>query len=217
MTDLRIKEAVRYLGYGNHAADERTLALIEDSFRELEEKVQAKSVCRVFELTDLQPDGQIQIENVTIESSSLSKNLEGCREAVLLGATLGAQVDLLMKRYSVTDMARAVVWQACAAAYLEEYCDNLQAKIGEEMKAQGKWIRPRFSPGYGDFDIRHQEDILRMLEAPKKIGLTRTESYMLTPTKSVTAVIGISSQKDTNCKKGCEACGKKDCVYRRSQ
>ena len=103
---------------------------------------------------------------------------------------------MLMKRYSLTDMAKSVVLQACAAAYLEEYCDDLQLSIGEELKAQNKWLRPRFSPGYGDFDIHHQDDILRMLDTAKKIGLTMTDSYMLTPTKSVTAIIGISDTQE---------------------
>ena len=113
-------------------------------------------------------------------------------------------------------MAKSVVLQACAAAYLEEYCDELQLQIGEELEAQKKWLRPRFSPGYGDFDIHHQDDILRMLDTAKKIGLTMTESYMLTPTKSVTAVIGISDTQEKCHIKGCEACGKKDCIYRRN-
>lgn len=216
MTDQGIREAVRYLGYGRHAVDERTLALISDSFRELEQKVRAKSVYRIFELSDIRADGQIQIGTMKIESRSLARNLQGCREVVVFGATLGAEVDMQMKRYSVTDMTRAVVWQACAAASLEAYCDKLQAEIGRELEEQGKWLRPRFSPGYGDFDIHHQDEILRMLDAAKRIGLTRTESYMLTPTKSVTAVIGISSQKEACHQKGCEACEKTDCIYRRS-
>ena len=113
-------------------------------------------------------------------------------------------------------MGKSVVLQACAAAYLEEYCDDLQLSIGEELKAQKKWLRPRFSPGYGDFDIHHQDDILRMLDTAKKIGLTLTGGNMLTPSKSVTAVIGLS-ETETSCHiKGCEACQKKDCAYRRS-
>ena len=86
----------------------------------------------------------------------------------------------------------------------------------EELKAQNKWLRPRFSPGYGDFDIHHQDDILRMLDTAKKIGLTMTDSYMLTPTKSVTAIIGISDTQEKCHIKGCEACEKKDCIYRRN-
>ena len=84
------------------------------------------------------------------------------------------------------------------------------------MAPEYKGMRPRFSPGYGDFDIHHQEEILRMLDAHKKIGLSMTESCMLTPTKSVTALIGFA-EKEMDCpKSGCEACEKKDCIYRRA-
>ena len=34
--DKRTLEAVRYLGYGKHAVDDQTLALIRDSFEDLE-------------------------------------------------------------------------------------------------------------------------------------------------------------------------------------
>jgi hypothetical protein len=80
------------------------------------------------------------------------------------------------------DSAEGLCLQACAAAKIEEYCDSVE----KELPAH----RPRFSPGYGDFDITHQTDILRILDA-QKIGLTETKTHMLTPLKSVTAVIGI--------------------------
>ena len=196
--DIRTREAVRYLGYGRHAIDERTLQLVEDSFKELEHIVNAKFTYRIFETTF--PD----------------KNLKGCSQAVVFGATLGTGVDVLMKRYSLTDMAKAVVLQACAAAMLEEYCDKAQNEIAESLRKEQLYLRPRFSPGYGDYSILHQDDILRMLDAAKTIGLTMTESYMLTPTKSVTAVIGISSTQEPCHIKGCEECQKLDCIYRRS-
>ena len=49
MTDARTKEAIRYLGYGRHAVDEQTLALIDVSFGELDQTTQAKSVYRIFD------------------------------------------------------------------------------------------------------------------------------------------------------------------------
>lgn len=215
MTDAKTKEAIRYLGYGRHAVDERTLALVSESFGELEARARAKSIYRIFECIHLGGD-KLQIGKMKITSRSLVRNLKGCKDVVVFGATLGTEVDFLMKKYSLTDMTRAVVLQACAAAYLEEYCDGLQNRIARELEAEGQWLRPRFSPGYGDFDIHHQEDILRMLDTAKTIGLTMTESYMLTPTKSVTAVIGISDTKENCHIKGCEVCTKTDCIYRRN-
>lgn len=213
--DIRTREAVRYLGYGRHAIDEQTLQMIQESFQELEQTVSVKFIYRIFEISFSDADA-FTIGTMKIRSKNLGKNLKGCNEALLLGATLGTGTDLLIKRYSLIDMAKAVVLQACAAALLEEHCDAQQEKIAAQMEKEGRYLRPRFSPGYGDFSILHQEEILRMLEAPKQIGLSMTDSYMLTPTKSVTAVIGISRTQEKCHIKGCEVCEKTDCIYRRS-
>lgn len=213
--DVRTKEAVRYLGYGRHAVDDQTLALVESSFDELDRVAKGRIIYRIFEL-EVSGCEQIKIGELEAASKNLAKNLQGCSQAVLLGATLGIEVDMLMKRYSLTEMSRAVVLQACAAAMLEEYLDDWQKGFAQEMKSEGYYLRPRFSPGYGDFNILHQGDILRMLDSAKKIGLTMTDSSMLTPTKSVTAVIGLSVEEVPCHIKGCEVCEKVDCIYRRS-
>lgn len=213
--DIRTREAVRYLGYGRNAVDDRTLAEIESSFQELEMAAGEKSIYRIFELKMTEPD-ILEIGNMKINSRNLTKNMRGCEKAVMFGATLGTGVDLLMKRYSITDMAKAVILQSCAAAMLEEYCDELQESIAASLEKENLYLRPRFSPGYGDFSIHHQEDILKMLDSAKRIGLAMTDSYMLTPVKSVTAVIGVSDTKEPCHSKGCEECRKMDCAYRRS-
>ncbi len=212
--DTRTKEAVRYLGYGNHAIDDGTLALIGDSFDELKRVAGRRIVYRIFDVL-FKDNDRMEMGMLAVTSRDLRKNLTGCERVIVLGATLGAGVDLLMRRYSLTDMARAVVVQACAAALLEEYLDEWQEEIRHQMSAQGFYLRPRFSPGYGDFSVSHQEMILRMLDAPKRIGLSMTDGNMLTPTKSVTALIGLGTHGMSCPVMGCESCGKTDCVYRR--
>ncbi|HJB83275.1 MAG TPA: Vitamin B12 dependent methionine synthase activation subunit [Candidatus Mediterraneibacter intestinavium] len=212
--ERREKEAVRYLGFGKNAVDDRTLALIRESFEDLDREAGKKSVHRIFEPGQI-TDERIVIGPMDIRSRSLSRNLRGCDKVILFGATLGTGADRLITRTSLTDMAKAAVLQACAAALLEEYCDECQQRIAEEMEAEGRYLRPRFSPGYGDFDIRHQETLMRMLDCAKSIGLTMTDSFMMTPTKSVTALIGAGRTR-INCPvAGCETCGKKDCAFRR--
>lgn len=131
--DNRTKEAIRYLGYGRQEADEQTLGLVADAFRELDETAKPRSIYRTFELQWKQTD-TIRIEMMEIHSRNLSKNLKGCRQVVLLCGTLGIEVDYLIKRYSYTEMAKAVVMQACAAALLEEYLDERQEEIRTEME-----------------------------------------------------------------------------------
>lgn len=133
--DRRTLEAVRYPGYGKHAVDNRALSLISDSFKELEAVADKRFVYRIFELKS---DGvnRLKLGTLEIESSNLSKNLKGCQNVVVFGATLGTGVDMLMKRRAVTDMASVVILQACAAAMLEEYCDKCQAELADELKKE---------------------------------------------------------------------------------
>lgn len=87
----------------------------------------------------------------------------------------------------------------------------------KEYLEKGLYLRPRFSPGYGDFPLSAQKEILDGLEAGKRIGITLTEGYLMMPSKSVTAVIGVSRTPAACTIEGCEACGKKDCAFRRCQ
>lgn len=212
--DQLTKEAIRYLGYGRHAVDDQTLKLVADSFWNLQTVISRKSVYRIFAL-ERADEKQVQFENVEIHSRNLGKNLAGCEKIVLFGATLGIETDRLISRISKMDMAKAVVLQACAAALLEEYCDACQRQIAEELREEGYFLRPRFSPGYGDFSIQYQQMMVQMLDTAKKIGLTLTEGCMMAPSKSVTAVIGAGKSHLACHRQGCEACSKKDCIYRR--
>ena len=212
--DIRTREAIRYLGYGNHAVDDDTLGLIKEAFEELDQLGPMKIVYRIFDIAE-EANGHLKIGQLDIESRNLKRNLKACKKVILLAATLGANVDRLLRKYSISDMARVVVIQACAAASLEEQLDVWQNEISGEFKKKDLYLRPRFSPGYGDFSIEHQEMFVQMLEASKKIGVTVTESMMLSPSKSVTALIGISKEAKLCTVKGCEACSKLDCEFRR--
>ena len=75
---------------------------------------------------------------------------------------------------------------------------------------------PRFSPGYGDFPLEAQKDIFRTLDCSRKIGLTLNESLLMSPSKSVTAIVGLSPCAGPEPKNRCSQCGKTDCMYRRT-
>ena len=148
------------------------------------------------------------------ESEQLARNLRSCDQVILFAATLGSAADTVIRRASLLDMSRSVVMQATAAAMIEAYCNEVQAEIREEMRSRGLYLRPRFSPGYGDCPLSLQRDITRMLDTPKQIGLTTTEDNLLVPMKSVTAFIGLSENELSCHKQGCESCTKTDCAFR---
>ncbi|MCD7862484.1 MAG: Vitamin B12 dependent methionine synthase activation subunit [Lachnospiraceae bacterium] len=127
-------------------------------------------------------------------SHALTLNLRGCEEAVLFAATLGAGVDRLMKRLSVTSPARHFIVNALASAKAEALCDLANVEIATQVLGEsGLSCAPRFSPGYGDVPLSIQPGFLQFVNAQKLLGITLSEAYFMYPTKSVTAVIGIRS------------------------
>lgn len=206
------REIERYLGCPQ-GADERTRDLIETCLAELEQAVTPHTVTQDVSLQILD-ENRLLLDGLEITSRDLARHLGRCCAAVLMAATLGPAADRLLHRCACTDMSKAVVMQSCAAAMIEAVCDGVQQRVEQEARQKGLYIRTRFSPGYGDWALSDQKHILDMLQAARRIGLTVTDSLMLAPTKSVTAVIGLSREAE-NCRKHkCATCSKTDCPFR---
>ena len=208
------KEILRYLGYKKKdTPDEAVLALMGSVVQELLEVSDPRSVWRVFSIEAV-TETAVDLGFIKIESRNLAKNLKGCSQAVFLAATLGSRVEMLLQKYSRLQVSRAMVLQASATEAIEKYCDTCEQEILQSL-GEGYYLRPRFSPGYGDFSLDYRKKLLQALDASKRIGITLTDSFLMMPSKSVTAVIGISQEKTDCIRQGCELCEKTDCSYRR--
>ncbi len=198
------REILRYAGCKDDA-DERLNALINECLNE-SEHVLAYRVCyHMFDVKQI-------LRNVT--SQTVKRGLDGCEQAIVFAATVGLDLDRLIARYGATNTAKAVILQAIGAERVEALCDTFCRDLEKEYEKNELYARRRFSPGYGDFALERQKEIFSALDCPKKIGLTLTESGLMSPTKSVTAIMGLQSRKCTE-KTGCEACEKADCFARK--
>ena len=208
-------EVWRYLGYRGARPEGEAARAIEAGAEEVLEAARPRSVSLVAPVT-FGEGNALTVGPLEVESAALKKNLTGCGEAVLFAATLGVEVDrLLARRAAQGQVSRAAICQAAAAALIETYCDGVNDALRREAEGAGWYLRPRFSPGYGDFSIQHQRELARALRTAETIGLTVSESLMLLPTKSVTAVVGRSRVAVPCHRQGCEACDKTDCPFRR--
>lgn len=216
MDEKRIlQETLRYLGYKREQPDSQVRALLGECMEELSQVVTLRHMKREVSLT-LSGEATVSTELFTTESRNLARNLKGCDRLLVFAATVGIGADQLIQRYERFRISRAVTLQAMAAAMIEEYCDCLNREWKESYRKQGLYHRPRFSPGYGDFPLECQKALTGGLETAKRIGLTLTDSLIMMPSKSVTAVIGISPLPGNCVTAGCEACDKTDCEYRRN-
>ncbi|MGN1414584.1 MAG: vitamin B12 dependent-methionine synthase activation domain-containing protein [Anaerovoracaceae bacterium] len=224
------REVLRYLGMGAAAesdTDPRILEGIEAALAELRRRTRPRFLRKICPLDFCGASGELLSVGglFSVKSRSLQVNLRDCSQVVLFAATLGAEADQLIRRASCRDISQGLIMEAAATAWIEDFCDTCQMKIEEEMNRQEKTLRPRFSPGYGDFDIAYQKDMIRLLDTPRQLGVSLTEGGMLVPSKSVTAVMGVASRnggENSGSRQrchihGCEACNKKDCLYRRNK
>ena len=105
----------------------------------------------------------------------------------LLCGTVGASFDAWHRKLAVTSAADALIAQAIGTAAVEKVMDGLEEEI-RGMLRFGEAIRPRWSPGYGDVPLELSREILAKLDATRRLGVSLTDSLLLVPTKSVTAV-----------------------------
>lgn len=197
-------EALRWLGGAHVVPDSRMNMLLDEAEAALLRAARPKYLYKITELP---------CEMLT-HGTDMPKHLEGCKRAVILCATLGAEVDRLIRISQLTDMPRAVVLDALASAMIEQICTEIDALLAQQLPRA--YFTFRFSPGYGDYPLRLQRDFLRLLDAPRKIGLTTTDSLLLTPSKSITAAAGISDKPVPRGRRGCAVCNLREtCAYRR--
>ena len=178
------KEILRYAGVRG-AADKKTEELLDECISLVEGKFKFALCYKRYNLT--QTENGFDLGFATVKSELVKKRLEGCSEIVLFAATVGIETDRLISRYSSVSPARAHMIQSIGAERIEALCDTFE----NILKADGIDLCPRFSAGYGDLPLELQRDIFKALDCPKNIGLTLNESLLMSPTKSVTAIIGI--------------------------
>lgn len=215
MIPIRRSEIHRYLGYAGKTPDEETDAMIERLIPRLEEAVSPAYIYKTFPLSW---DNDIPVlESVPLQSRNLSRNLKGCLKVSVFACTLGIGADRLIRRTELKSMAEASVLQAIAAAMAEEVCDEVNRTIAQEAKEAGLYVRPRYSPGYGDLSLETQKLVFSLLHPEKAIGVTLTDALLMVPSKSVTALIGLSETEEPCILQGCEECSiHETCVYSRT-
>lgn len=209
-------EIARYLGYHGYTPDSTIQSIIDEILRQLLSRCTPRFIYRTEELT-LGPNYHVNLGCLQTVSQDLTRNLKDCSRVILLAATLGTVPDFMIRRFEKTDMVRAVVTQACSAAMIEAYLNEQQALLAQTLHEDGWYMHPRFSPGYGDFSLNVQPAFIAVLQTAKRIGVTLTDGMLMMPSKSVTAVIGLSRKPLFCHTRGCKDCNTIHCDYRRSE
>ena len=203
-------ELYRYIG----TPDDIVRGIIDKCEEELLKYVKPGYVWKMFDIEHQEIGVKVKGADVYLTGESIKKHLNGCKQAIMLAATLSGEADRLVRKYQVNDMAKAVIVDAIASVAIEQVCDLAEEDIKSYIPDM--FFSYRFGVGYGDLPLSLEKDIIRLLDATKAIGLCSTDSNILTPLKSVVCVIGISDKPMEKGQKGCTTCNLKNtCKYRK--
>lgn len=189
-------EVLRYLQASKKLDDNNINRLIEESITEINDLINFRYLYQKFPIN--RNDSKLKVKGTTLvlKGESIRKHLNNSEEVYIMAATLGAQVDRKISYYEKITVTKSMIFDACATTAIEAGCDYVESEIKKEvLAAENEGITFRYSPGYGDLEIDIQKEILRILNAPRKIGLTASKYNILLPAKSVTAIIGVIAEK----------------------
>ena len=215
------KETRRYAGLMKAKGFDE--ALIEEACEDALLLAVPKGVWQVYdydcELREVKSDPPC-----ILRGEKIGKHLAGCDKVILLSATVGEDIEeTVTKRFQRGEYASSVLLDAAATTAVEQIADEMEKAIRPKAVAKGYRMRWRFSPGYGDWPMEQQPEVVRLSHAGE-IGISLSESFMLVPRKSITAIIGLykedvsegaSGNDGEHAPRGCAACSRKDCPSRR--
>lgn len=190
--NINKSEIYRYLGYTKKASVTENIETMVDEILENVLMGSRPKVC--YKRFHIEMKDEIDFGFLKVESKDLAVNLSGCSEALIFAATIGIYTDMQIKKETILSPAKACVYQAVGATVIEAVCDSFNEWIRCEETAKGNFLKPRYSPGYGDVSLEIQTDIFRELDCAKMAGITLTDSLLMIPEKSVTAIVGIGKR-----------------------
>lgn len=200
---VNVEEALRYLGAGGPTPP----ALRAQAETVAEELAATLEPRFVYKVCDLRREGDafaFEGTPIILTGHTASRMLAQCDRGVLLACSLGAAFDARLRALRARDMAKAVIWDACGSAYVEQGCDRAEAEIAARFP--GLYLTDRFSPGYGDLPLALQRDFGTALDMERRLGVHVSENFFMTPVKTVTAVIGLSDRPQMARIRGCDYC-----------
>ncbi len=209
MKNIQIREEIlRYLGYRGQTIDSITEGLIQDTMEEIKSLINPRFIYKQFNIC--KEDDKIYLKETGLHLSGIDvrRFLENSETCILMAATLGHVIDTKIRYYQRIDMTKALILDAVATTYIEQFCDKLCEEIESNLPQKDKILTNRYSPGYGDLPIDIQNDFLKTLDTQRAIGLTVSSSNILIPRKSVTAIMGIIGREEKKEPKNCTSCSK---------
>lgn len=136
------------------------------------------------------------VSGIVFKSKNVAALVRDCQEMLVFAATAGEGiVAAIQENVAGKNITKSVVFDAVASEMVDGALAWIVEFLKQDLRRQNKvLIAKRFSAGYGDFSLKNQEIIYKILKL-NTLGIRINEQCLLIPEKSVTAVSGVIAEK----------------------
>lgn len=189
-----VPRALRYLGQRRQELPEHLEQRLEAAAARCAQTARPRGVARVYALRGAEGEQPLQLAGtgVALPGADIARFLAGCTHAVLLAVTLGMENERELARAQALGPLEGLLMDACSSSLAEEAARSASRLIEKQSQVAGFSATRRFSAGYGDLPLQLQPDMLRLSGGDKLLGIHVGPSLLMTPMKSVTAVVGLT-------------------------
>ncbi len=212
VTSVDRAEVLRYMGYSGQPMTDELDARIDGVVERCLGIAQPMASWDVFDVAGREPleDGRpaVQLEGTSLQliGESMEKHMAGAVAAAVMAVTAGMGVERELRRLSLTDPVEQVIFDAAGTTTVERAADACEASVVAWARERGLYANFRFSPGYGDMPLETQPVLLATVDAQRRLGIALSKSLLMTPTKSVTAIIGLFEEPQPSSHASCKDC-----------
>ena len=208
-------EILRLLGEQEGMIDVHTTGLVE---KYITECLRISAPSGAFVLTEALESlsaEEISIPGLVFDSGNIIHlMLRHSEKYALLVVTAGPEPENLARSLiSEGNYLDGYIVDLVASTFVDLAADQVQEQIRKLAHLGGLKITNRYSPGYCSWNVEEQQKLFSLF--PKGCcGITLSDSSLMNPMKSISAIIGLGTEvkyRDYTC----EICPMKDCHFRR--
>jgi len=206
-----LNEAYLYMG-GKGKPEKEDLRMLKEASSLILDTVSLRTIDRFSETEKTDKGISLKGTSIVLSGKAAGNLLKDCSSCMVFCVTIGQEAETLIRKWEVKDIAFAAALDVCASAAVESLCELEEKSIAQKYaKGRGKngadlFLTDRFSPGYEDMPLSLQKDLCGFLDTGRKIGVLLSESALMIPRKSVTAILGLSEKEQKHRDTGCAFC-----------
>jgi hypothetical protein len=213
--DLDFGRIEKVLGYGEGDDREIVNSVISGLIGEPGLFGNIRAEYRIFSDIDFRVDDKsLSLGSVNFRINKvLYKHLAKADSIAVFLSTAGEEIgNRSRKAMADGDPLTGYIYDMVGSMVADAAADLMQHKLEEDVRADGKKITNRYSPGYCGWDVSEQHKLFSLLPY-NFCGIRLTGSALMDPVKSISGFIGIGTDVKYHTYV-CTLCNMKDCAFR---